>query len=112
MSAAARFAPQARADIAQALNAYGESPAAMRRFQIALATAARRIGAHPAIGRRQLALADERYRFWSLQGFPYLVVYRPSRTPPLIVRVVHTARDLGPLLAGLAETADEDPLPE
>jgi plasmid stabilization system protein ParE len=80
----------------------------MRRFQEALAAAARLIGAHPAAGRHELQLADERYRFWSLRGFPYLLVYRPTSRPPLILRVVHTSRDLGPLLANLAGPPDTD----
>jgi hypothetical protein len=49
----------------------------------------------------------ERYRFWSVQAFPYRIVYRPTFTPPLIVRMVNTARDLGPLLARLAEAPEE-----
>ena len=37
----------------------------------------------------------EAYRFLSLPGFPYVIVYNAERDPPLIVAVLHTARDLG-----------------
>jgi toxin ParE1/3/4 len=68
--------------------------------------AARRIGRHPMLGRHEPALADERYRFWSVPGFPYLLVYRPDRSPVSIVRFVHTARDLPVLLAELRDPPD------
>ena len=66
--------------------------------------AARRLGQRPELGRLELALADARYRFWSISGFPYLLVYRPDRSPPSIVRFVHTARDLPVVLAKLRES--------
>ena len=53
------------------------------------------------MGRLEPALADARYRFWSISGFPYLLVYRPDTEPPSIVRFVHTARDLPVVLATL-----------
>jgi len=103
----ARFAPQARTEIANALDFLAENPVATQRLRSVVAAAASRIGRHPFAGRRQLALADERYRCWSVQAFPYRIVYRPTFTPPLIVRMVNTARDLGPLLARLAEGPEE-----
>jgi toxin ParE1/3/4 len=36
-----------------------------------------------------------------LTGFPYLVVYYAERTPPVIARIVHGARDLPTELQGL-----------
>jgi plasmid stabilization system protein ParE len=111
VSQPANFARTAQAEIAKALDDYAQSPAAMRRFQDALAAAARLIGAHPAAGRHELQLADERYRFWSLHGFPYLLVYRPTSCPPLILRVVRTSYDLAPLLASLAGSLDTDEPP-
>lgn len=109
MSPPARFARRARAEIAHALEYYDESPNAQRRLRSALADAARKIGRHPALGRREPTLADDRYRFWSLGGFPYLLVYRPSTAPPSIVRVVHMARDLPTLLADLGQASDDEP---
>jgi toxin ParE1/3/4 len=69
-------------------------------------TAARRIDQYPALGRQERALADTRYRFWSVSGFPYLLIYRSDTSPPSIVRFVHTARDLPPLLAELRGPPD------
>jgi toxin ParE1/3/4 len=67
----------------------------------ALATEALRAAAllarQPMPGRR-LELLPEPYRFWSLRGFPYLLVYNSSANPPRILRILHTARDLQTLL--------------
>jgi toxin ParE1/3/4 len=82
-----------------------EHTAAAERLKRVVDQAARRIGHHPALGRHDLALADARYRFWSVPGFPYLIVYRADRTPPAIVRFVHTARDLPRTLADLRDPA-------
>ena len=80
-----------------------EHAAAAQRLRQNVERAARRIGERPLIGRLDLALADARYRFWSVSGFPYLIVYRPDTSPPSIVRFVNTARDLAPLLADLGD---------
>ena len=80
-----------------------EHAAAAQRLQQVVERAARRIGERPLIGRRDLTLADARFRFWSVSGFPYVIVYRPDTSPPSIVRFVHTARDLAPLLADLRD---------
>jgi toxin ParE1/3/4 len=78
-----------------------EHAAAAQRLRDAVALAARRIGERPLLGRHEPSLADARYRFWSVAGFPYLIVYRPDLSPPSIVRFVHTARDLPKALADL-----------
>jgi toxin ParE1/3/4 len=78
-----------------------EHAAAAQRLRDAVALAARRIGERPLLGRHEPSLADARYRFWSVAGFPYLIVYRPDLSPPSIVRFVHTARDLPTALADL-----------
>lgn len=78
-----------------------EHVAAAERLRRIVGEAAQRIGQYPGLGRHEPALADARYRFWSVTGFPYLIVYRPDTTPPSIVRFVHTKRDLEPLLADL-----------
>jgi len=98
----ARFSSRARREVAQVLAGL-EHPAAGRRLRQALETAARRIGQHPEIGRRVPALAAERYRFWPVTGFPYLLVYLSATTPPSIARFVHMAQDLPPLLAELRD---------
>jgi toxin ParE1/3/4 len=78
-----------------------EHAAAAQRLRDAVELAARLIGERPLLGRHEPALTDARYRFWSVAGFPYLIVYRPDLSPPSIVRFVHTARDLPKALAGL-----------
>ena len=45
-----------------------------------------------------LDLAPARYRFWSVRGFPYLLVYDAEAQPPIILRVVHQSRDLPAIL--------------
>jgi toxin ParE1/3/4 len=106
LTAPARFAGVARREFAKALRDM-EHPAAAERLKRQVEESARLIGSRPAIGRHEPKLADARFRFWSVSGFPYLLVYRPDTAPPSIVRFVHTARDLGPLLADLAGPPDE-----
>jgi len=101
----ARFTGVARREFAKALRAM-EHALAAERLKRCVAEAARLIRTHPAMGRRDPKLADARFRFWSVPGFPYLMVYRPDTSPPSIVRFVHTARELGPLLAELASPPD------
>ena len=103
MSRPARLAPLARAEIARISADMSGNRRALARFRESLAHAARLIGDHPEIGHRNLALAGEQYRFWSLPGFPYLIVYRATNVPPLILRVLHGARELRPLLSDIAD---------
>ena len=39
-------------------------------------------------------LLPEPYRFVTLTGFPYVIVYDCERNLPMIVAVLHTSRDL------------------
>jgi toxin ParE1/3/4 len=55
-------------------------------------------------------LAPSYYRFWSLSRFPYILVYDTRVRPARIARVVHMARDLGPLLADLSGETDPGPM--
>ena len=105
MNRPARFSRRALRELASVLDAM-EHAAAAERLRAAIDTAARRIGQHSEIGRREIALAGPNYRFWSLPGFPYLLVYLSTTSPPSIVRFVHTAQDLGPLLAALRQPDD------
>jgi toxin ParE1/3/4 len=43
-------------------------------------------------------IADEPLRFAVVRGFPYLVLYDPTADPPLILRVLHGARNLPEVL--------------
>jgi hypothetical protein len=58
-------------------------------------------------GRVRLDLAPARYRFWSLQRYRYLVVYEVAARTLRIVRLVHMARGLRPLLAYLPDWPDD-----
>jgi toxin ParE1/3/4 len=78
-----------------------DNPGAARALRTAAERAATRIGARPKIGAARPHLGSGRHRFLLLRGFPYLVVCTADTTPPRILRVLHTARDLPPLLADL-----------
>ena len=75
-----------------------ENPVAARGFRAALDRLADTIGEHPNGGALKPHLASPPIRFFPLRGFPYIAVYTPDRHPPLIVRVLHGARDLPEVL--------------
>ena len=98
----ADFTSFARADLRAAVTWIAkDNPAAARALRIAAEDAAQRSGARPGIGARRPHLSAGRHRFLLLRGFPYLLVYTADTIPPRILRVLHTARDLPPLLADL-----------
>jgi toxin ParE1/3/4 len=99
----AAFAPRALRDLQSAMRWIAEdNPTAAQALLDTVLGAAERIGQYPKIGRvRGDLTTDSKYRFVTLTGFPYLVVYAEDRDPPLIVRVVHAARDLPRLLKDL-----------
>ena len=43
-------------------------------------------------------LTDEPVRFMPMRRFPYVLIYDPNRNPPLVVRILHGARDLAEIL--------------
>ena len=89
------FAPRAQRELrAAAVWIAEDNPAAADALLAAAMTAARRIEARPKLGRIRLELAPARYRFWSLRGFPYLLVYDAEAVPAIILRFVHQSRDL------------------
>jgi len=93
------FAPRAQRELRAAAEWIAEdNPAAADALLAAAITAARRIQAWPKLGRIRLELAPGRYRFWSLRGFPYLLVYEAETKPPIILRFVHQSRDLPAVL--------------
>ena len=71
-----------------------DNAAAADALLAAAMVAARRLQARPELGRVRLDLAPERYRFWSLRAFLYLLVYDAEAEPPIILRFVHQSRDL------------------
>jgi toxin ParE1/3/4 len=105
------FAPTARNELRAAVSwiAKDNEAAAEAMLQAAL-HGARRIVARPLLGRLRTELLPAPYRLWRVAGFPYLPVYNAARRPPRILRLVHMARDLGPLLADLAGPDDDSPV--
>ena len=92
---AALLSPAARRDLLAAVRWIAkDDPAAARALRDAVANAAERLDGRTHVGSRRPDLADERYRFFTPTGFPYLIVYNADRLPPLIVRILHGARDL------------------
>jgi toxin ParE1/3/4 len=88
------FAPRARRELREAGAWIAEdNPAAADALLAAAMAAARQLQARPKLGRVRLELAPRRYRFWSLRGFPYLLVYDAEAAPPIILRFVHQSRD-------------------
>ena len=71
-----------------------DNPAAAGGLIDAVEAAAQTIGDHPRIGRRRPELTNGPFRFVTLTGYPYLLVYAENEKPPIIVRMVHGARDL------------------
>ena len=90
---------RAQRDLASAVRWIAkDNQTAARGLRDAISAAAERIGAHPQIGVVRLDVADEPMRFLSLAGYPYVVVYNADLTPPLILRVLHGARDIPSIL--------------
>ncbi len=99
---AALLSPRARGDVLSAVRWIADdNPAAARAFRTAVARVAVLIGEHPQIGHTRRELAGAAYRFLGLTGFPYIIGYNAERQPPLILRVLHGARDLPELLQEL-----------
>jgi plasmid stabilization system protein ParE len=96
------LAPQARRDLLAAADWIAkENPSAAVALRDAVVAAATRIGNHPRIGAVRAELAPQSIRFLVVSGFPYVIVYDASREPPLILRLLHGARELPELLRDL-----------
>ena len=103
MSRSAVLAAQARADLRAELAwlVEAEQLARARALRDEVPVAARRLGERPRLGRVRLELLPEPYRFWSMTRFQMLLVYNPTTSPPRILRLLNTARDLAKLLEDL-----------
>lgn len=89
------FTPQAQRELRRAAVWIAEeNPDAAEALLAAALRAARMLCAKPQLARMRPELAPDRYRFWPLRGFPYLLVCDADAIPPIIVRFVHQARDL------------------
>lgn len=96
------FSPRARRELREAAIWIAKTnPDAAEALLGATLRAAELIAANPALARVRLDLAPARLRFWSLRGYPYLLVFDIDRTPPVVARFVHQARDLPVLLNDL-----------
>lgn len=81
-----------------------------RRFVAAVIESAGLLGRRPLIGHRRLELLPDPFRFYTVKGFSYLIVYNSERPTLRVLRVLHMARDLAPLLAEFwDEPADDTP---
>ncbi len=108
MSRPAQLTTAARVEAAQAVRWLARrNPEAARGLRQAIGDAAKLLGARPLAGRPEPELVGPHYRIWSLGSFPYILVYDPRPERPQILRLAHTARDLGPLMADLAGSPDE-----
>ena len=95
----AALSPTAERDIHEIIEwIASENPVAARGFRVAPDKQANTIGDHPRIGALMPHLASPPIRFLPIRGFPHIVVYSLDRDPPLIVRVLHGARDLPEVL--------------
>lgn len=109
MTGPRHFAPRAVRDIEDAADWLAESPAGTElatRFTTAVVDAAERIAHRPLLGHRRLDILPDPFRFHRVRGFSYLLVYNALRPNPVILRVLHMARDLRPLLADLDISSD------
>ena len=103
MTEPAVFAPAAVRDLTEAVAwiAKDNLKAAETLREVAKA-AARRLGMHPYLGSTRPLLGTDRYRFFALRGYPYLLVYTADTAPPRILRVLHMARNLPEIIGELA----------
>jgi toxin ParE1/3/4 len=93
------LSPAARRDLLEAVRWVAkDNQAAARALRDTVVTTAQRIGEYRHFGFSRPDLAEEPYRFVVLTGFDYVVVYNADRNPPLILRILHGARDLPEIL--------------
>lgn len=78
-----------------------DNPLAARGFRAALEKQAIAIGEHPLVGSLKPHIASPPIRFLPVRSFPHIIVYTPDPTPPLILRILHGARDIPELLRDL-----------
>jgi toxin ParE1/3/4 len=100
---AAAFSRRARRDLLQAADWISrDNRAAAQALLDAVVRLAGLIGTHPDMGRVRPELAHPDFRFLSVTGFPYIIVYSTRTGRPTIVRVIHSARDLPRVLRDLS----------
>jgi plasmid stabilization system protein ParE len=96
------FAPRARRELIRAAARIAESnPDAGDDLITEAIKAAERVCAKPTLARTDLRFAPDRYRFWSIHRFHYLLVIDTLVDPPVIARFIHQSRDLPVILRDL-----------
>ncbi len=96
------FTPRARRELREAAVWIAEeNPDAADNLLRTALEAAMRVTRNPKLARAESRLAPPRYRFWSLRGFPFLLVIDTENDPPVVARFVHQARDLPVVLDDL-----------
>jgi toxin ParE1/3/4 len=99
---AATLSGRARGDLRSAARWIArDNPPAARALRRAVTAAAQRLGDFPLAGVERRDLAAPPVRFLILSGFPYVLVYDAGPRPPVILRVLHSARDLPEVLRDL-----------
>ena len=95
-----QFTPQALNDLLEILSFIAEdNPRAADRVEEAVLRACEFLADSPYAGRARNDLTDLPLRFWVLQPYSnYLIVYDPEEKPLQIVRILHGARNVRPLL--------------
>ena len=104
MTRPARIAATAQRDLRTALAWIArDNPDAAFRLREAVVRAAARIGDHPGIGAPRPDMLPPGRRLLALPGWPYVIVYADDIDPPIILRLLHGARDLPPLIRDAPE---------
>lgn len=85
--------PSAKNDIRDIVQYIRDNnPRAAAKVNQEFRAAMRRLADFPEMGHFRQELADQSLRVWLV--YSYLIIYRPSRKPLEVLRVVHGARDL------------------
>ena len=106
MTSSPHFFPEARLDLLEQATYLAENASleVADRFLEAAEKTVEKLAEMPRVGRIWGGLRSEtrsNIRVWSVEGFPnILIFYRLDDSRVSVVRVLHSARDLPPLLEG------------
>jgi len=95
------FAPRAQTDLDEAVSwllDQGFAAAAAEKLLAAVLEAAAMLAKRPGMGRHRLDLLPRPFRFWSIPRHNLILVYDPDPEAAIILRVLSTNQELGPLL--------------
>lgn len=95
----AALSPAARREVVDIVRwLAADNPLAAKGFRDALNRLLLTLAEQPLAGVCKTNLAASNIRFFPIRGYPYVVVYTPDEHPPLVLRVLHGARDLPDVL--------------